>query len=120
MLFHLNRNASLPSKFFKFIFDICRNDRSLYFLNGEFHNILIMLASEAVKSQSCAVKRISSNTHVLGTFGPLIDDVKNRGHRKRARIFGTVLHALDKGMYKVQFDDGSCQDVYANRLCVKS
>jgi hypothetical protein len=79
-----------------------------------------MLASEAAQSQSRAVKRISSNTRVSGTFGPLIDDVNNRGRRKRARIFGTVLHALDKGMYKVQFDDGTSQDVYANRLRVES
>jgi hypothetical protein len=79
-----------------------------------------MLASEAAQSQSRAVKRISSNTRVSGTFGPLIDDVNNRGRRKRAQIFGTELHALDKGMYKVQFDDGSCRDVYANRLHVES
>jgi len=73
----------------------------------------------AASSQSCAVKRIASNTRVSGTFGALIDDPSNR-RRKRARIFGTVLHALDKGMYQVQFDDGTCQDVYANRLRVES
>jgi hypothetical protein len=80
----------------------------------------IMLASEAVQAQSRAVKRISSSTRVSGTFGPLIDDPSNRRRGKRAQIFGTVLHALDKGMYKVQFDDGTCQDVYAKRLCIES
>jgi hypothetical protein len=81
-----------------------------------------MLASEAVQAQSRAVKRISSNTRVSGTFtfGPLIDDPSNSRRRKRAQIYGTVLHAFDKGMYKVQFDDGTCQDVYANRLCIES
>jgi len=44
----------------------------------------IMLASEAVQSLSRAVKRISSNTHVSGTFGPLIDDPSNSRRRKRA------------------------------------
>jgi hypothetical protein len=43
-----------------------------------------------------------------------------QGIVKRARIFGTVLHALDKGMYRVQFDDGTFQDVYVNRLHVES
>jgi hypothetical protein len=78
-----------------------------------------MSENVAAASQSRAVKRIASNTRVSGTFGALIDDPSNR-RRKRARIFGTVLHALDKGMYQVQFDDGTCQDVYANRLRVES
>ena len=99
VLFHLNRNASIPSHFFLLILDRCQSDCSLYFDNGKFHNFLIMLASEAAQSQS--VKRISSNTRVSGAFWSLNDDV-------------------DKRMNKVQFDDGSCQDVYKNRLCVKS
>jgi hypothetical protein len=79
-----------------------------------------MLASEVAPLQPHAVKRISSNTRISGRFGPLIDDGNDTRHRKRAHILGTVLHALDKGMYRVQFDDGTFQDVYANRLHVKS
>ncbi len=56
----------------------------------------------------------------MGTFSPLINDGNDTRHHKRAHIFGTVLHALDKGMYRVQFDDGTSQDVFANRLCVES
>jgi hypothetical protein len=43
----------------------------------------------------------------------------DKQHHK-IKFFGNVLHALDKGMYEVQFDDGTCQEAYANRLCVES
>ena len=79
-----------------------------------------MLATAAAQPQPRAVKRISSNTRVSGTFGPLINDGNDTRHHKRARIFGTVLHALDKGMYRVQFDDGTSQGVFANKLRVES
>jgi hypothetical protein len=56
----------------------------------------------------------------LGTFGPLFNDSNDARHHKKAHIFGIILHALDKGIYRAQLDDGTSQDVYANRLHIES
>ena len=65
-------------------------------------------------------KRIASNSRVSGKFGEFIEDSTDGKRRRRARIYGTVLEAVDTKRYKVLFDNGSCLDCYSNSLRVEN
>ena len=64
-------------------------------------------------------KRIASNTRVSGEFGEFIEDSTDGKRRKRARIYGTVIEAVDTKRCKALFDNGSYLDCYSNSLRVE-
>ena len=65
-------------------------------------------------------KRIAIETRVSGKFGDFIDDPLSAGRRKRARIYGVVVQAIDSRKYKVLFDNGTTTECYSNSLRVES
>jgi len=69
--------------------------------------------------RSVRVKRIAVNTRVSGKFGDFIP-TGEPGRRKRARIYGTIIEAIDTKRYKVLFDNNSLLECYSNSLKVES
>jgi hypothetical protein len=69
--------------------------------------------------RSVRVKRIALNTRVSGKCGDLLE-TGEPGRRKRARIYGTVIEAIDAKRYKVLFDNNTIQECYSNSLRVES
>jgi len=78
------------------------------------------MTSDEAQPNGVRQKRIASNTRVSGKFGEFIEDGTDGKRRKRARIYGTVIEAVDSKRYKVCFDNGSTQNCYSNSLRVES
>ena len=66
------------------------------------------------------VKRLAVNARVSGKFGEFLPNDLAGGRRKKARIFGTVIEAVDTKRYKVLFDNGHLEDCYSNSLRVEN
>ena len=69
---------------------------------------------------SARVKRIAIHTRVSGKFGDYLDDPDGGRRRKRARIFGTVIEAIDAKKYRFLFDNNETLECYSNSLKVES
>ena len=79
--------------------------------------IIFESMSEQQVSRTRAVKRIAPNTRVSGSFGDFIPNVNPAvKRRKHLRIYGNVLCAVDRGKYRVQFDNETIQECYSNSL----
>lgn len=77
------------------------------------------MADDEGVARTVRVKRLAADTRVSGKFGDYIDDGLP-GRRKRARIFGTVIEAIDAKRYKVLFDNGKTENCYSNSLKIET
>jgi len=76
--------------------------------------------SDVEDQRSGRVKRIAVHTRVSGKFGELLPDPTGGRRRKRARIFGTVIQAVDAKKYRVIFDNNQVLECFSNSLKVES
>jgi len=71
-------------------------------------------------SRTVRVKRIAVHTRVSGKFGDFVESDLPGRRRKRARIFGTVVVAIDEKRYRVLWDNGQELECYSNSLRVEN
>ena len=76
--------------------------------------------SDVDEPRSGRVKRIAVGSRVSGKFGEYESNSTGGKRRRRARIFGTVLQAIDSKRYRVLFDNNRIEACFSNSLKVES
>ena len=84
------------------------------------HKLELEMLIEENQARTTRVKHMDINSRVSGKFGDFIPAKDGSRRCKRARLFGTIIAAVDYNRYRVLFDNNEVKECYSNSLRVEA